>query len=682
MSDKPPFLASSASLERVSDASSVDVVSQHEQFSCVLCKAKKPSTGKVLHCLHVICSSCLDEQTGVDGAVMCELCKQPTKPRITSVPLRGQLSDAADLLYADQSADSSSDNRDVTTTEEVVLCDFCEDDKQTKATHECLDCGGAGLCIMHTGGHTKKKAFRHHTVRRRALGISMTKVPSQGMCRLHRGTAVDNFCRTCHHTVCWRCLSSGHQSHDVLTMEQMSSMLHVKLEELVTGASSMEAGISRQMQSIVLVTTTADSTVSCKIDNLHDAFARIKKLIEDTEKQQVLEVDAQRAEHLQPLRDIQRQLNVMAARHTMTTQIADHLCKADLSASYEVLELAESVVCNAAEVQTFLSHLNISDKKQPGAFETTIDTSTAVTSIENAISDLVKIKRLQNTVGDKHEYQVIAHAPDIAFLHSKVTVLISISCRQGTTFEFDDSLVMVTVDTTSDVPGQLEPEVDMFLSDVTDTRALLKIVFVPSAPGRYQISAGYDTVESQEVIVDVADQQAFSPKDLSPYLSLSKDGLRVQHNSENTQRLGHGFGNWSHCHGTITWVLSVSSQFLSYGNLCVGVAVKTSPMPSSPKDIATWASKNAFFWRSNGEVSPSLGAERSATAETSRWVSGDTITLMLDCPKRSLSLDLHRTGERRTMANVLGLGVSLCLYVVLFDENDYVELKYMGEERK
>lgn len=119
-------------------------------FFCQLCNGRF-RIPRVLHCLHVFCTPCLDRQveSGPEGmVVVCLTCKQTTKltSGVADLPIDAVVVNMMEL--ADIQA-------------RTVLCTSCK--AEEKAVARCSDCSSF-LCPSCVTAHNYMRCFENHKV--------------------------------------------------------------------------------------------------------------------------------------------------------------------------------------------------------------------------------------------------------------------------------------------------------------------------------------------------------------------------------------------------------------------------------------------------------------------------------------------------------------------------------------
>ena len=102
----------------------------------------------------------------------------------------------------------------------------------------------------------------------------------------------------------------------------------------------------------------------------------------------------------------------------------------------------------------------------------------------------------------------------------------------------------------------------------------------------------------------------------------------------------------------------------------MAIGVTTNPMSHG---IGSFAFSSAYVWFGD-QNSHGLGASQTkSTARMSRWKNMDRLTLTLDCDKQLLHLQLHRTGEQKTIS-MSKRGHALYLYAYLADKGQIIDI--------
>lgn len=228
------------------DASS----SAESAFLCQICN-EKFQTPRVLDCLHVFCTPCLDKlvESGAEGtSVACPTCKQAT--RLTT--------GIADLLV-DVVVINMMEMAEIRTQQ--VRCTSCK--AEEKAVARCSNCSSflCGSCVT---AHNYMLCFEKHKVE---SFEDLCKEDSPGIhkpmfCNLHPAESLKYFCSSCEVPVCTECVVSFHKipEHQLENIVESDRKHAEELDEIMRDTKS-------------------------KINTCEDASGRLENLLSDLQQQ-------------------------------------------------------------------------------------------------------------------------------------------------------------------------------------------------------------------------------------------------------------------------------------------------------------------------------------------------------------------------------------------------------------
>ncbi len=254
---------------------------------------------KVLPCLHVFCTTCLERLVSRDGtSLTCPNCRRTTRPP------QGGVSQLQSAFYIDHLFDVRDTLEKVKSA--TVKCQKCE---ENDANGYCRDCG-TFVCASCATMHKKWKDLSSHKiisleeVQAEAIDLVPTKKAAM-TCLKHPGKLLEIYCETCEELICQHCTVKTHRVHDydlvgdcfpkhrdVIT----ASLQPVKQQlDTVNQAVGEMVGRSRRLAEQTLSTK---QKIQEDIDQLHDALeARERELvahIDQLAKQAEKTIQAQR----------------------------------------------------------------------------------------------------------------------------------------------------------------------------------------------------------------------------------------------------------------------------------------------------------------------------------------------------------------------------------------------------
>ena len=197
-------------------------------MSCIKCNVFQPHDGKILSCMHLICAGCCREEIAQDSnTIKCLSCSAITKAMVRGVGIVDQLMSSEPHLYKASEVAAPQDAAGELAEGLKLVCELCDEDEESVATHECEKCCAALLCKKHAERHSRTRMFIGHVVTKlnseqrsdgqRRLVTRFTR------CLVHKHNEVSTFCRTCSHSICSHCLATGHHGHTVATPSSVAA---------------------------------------------------------------------------------------------------------------------------------------------------------------------------------------------------------------------------------------------------------------------------------------------------------------------------------------------------------------------------------------------------------------------------------------------------------------------------
>ncbi len=272
MSDSPK--AAEKALQKLSD-----------QLTCSVCLDTYRDP-KVLPCLHVFCTTCLERLVSRDGtSLTCPNCCRTTRPP------QGGISKLQSAFYINHLFDVRDTLEKV--KEAKVKCEKCE---ENEAKGYCRDCG-AFVCETCITMHKKWKDLSSHKIASldevQAEAVNLVPIKKAAMaCSKHPGKPLEIYCEMCEELICQHCTVKTHRDHeydlvgdcfpkhrDAIT----ASLQPVKQQlDIVNQAVGEVDARSRKLAEQTLSTKQKVQDV---IDQLHDALeARKRELVAHTDQ--------------------------------------------------------------------------------------------------------------------------------------------------------------------------------------------------------------------------------------------------------------------------------------------------------------------------------------------------------------------------------------------------------------
>ena len=262
------------------------------RMACVSCKYFKPSHGKFLACLHVMCDSCLKDSATLDGSISCALCNSTTTGWLCGMHLAHQLVECSPWLYpSDQSTSLADASAGISQQADRPMCAPCGDnDQDINATHHCRDCKNRYFCQWHAKLHRRRFKDRSGTHCLRALEQTRSDHTrlSHATCRAHTDNKFITFCLVCYRLACTQCMQSGiHDGHQMEGIESAAAQerraLHQGTQNTVrfnvTGEVHLSTECSTTLSAIEREIQLAVDDGRQRSEDIVDHYAKIDTLL-------------------------------------------------------------------------------------------------------------------------------------------------------------------------------------------------------------------------------------------------------------------------------------------------------------------------------------------------------------------------------------------------------------------
>lgn len=619
---------------------------------CVSCDKLQPADGKLLHCLHVICLSCLHECIrDADNSLQCMLCGAVTTSKRCGAHLSLQLVDCRPLLYASRQngGEAATIGGESRLTEARMFCALCSDSgTESVATHMCEDCDGEAMCDRHMERHTKRRVFATHKISPLTSGGSgaSASVDAQRRgaipkCVVHRNHRLVKYCETCGYCVCERCLVSGHCEHDVSDIQTAVEKQRAELRKL-QGSSPLP--ISERISLLPAEMEKVKTSASEASRKATDMFKKAKDLVERAEAKALREIDASAWMLLEPLEDEQLRLQRIQDKERTAAELLGTLLDPESASNLEVLTVFQPVTSSLASLAARAE----SESPVPlgASVAVLLETLSYLSALERQLNALVTVPApgLDLTASEidipdrlpRHEEAIIQFRPKNA-------------AKQALPAEHVAKAMKCTLVS----PNGEKSEVFPACPEGAVPNNSLRISVKPTQTGRYRLELRYGDslrfVEFQCSIVEL------DPRKCSQKIVLTNNNLTATRGtSPNSDCCVLALEGYTH--GVHQW--SVKSTVCrvppSTAHIAAGVCVE-----AADNNYSYWYFPSpCYFWKDIGKAYPSC-----AGSDCPPWANGDRLEFTLDCDNKTLELYHHRTGHRKV---IRGLNCSQPLYPAIY----------------
>ena len=606
-----------------------------QQLRCVICNDLKPSTAKLLRCMHIVCVACLKGNLAEGGCYKCCLCGSITSPAVKGVDLVKQLRGCCPLLY------SAPVNTDAATGVSQE-CDFCNE--PNNATHQCLDCAGALMCYQHSLKHPQKKFFHGHVVEKlpqETLGVA--RPVSSNRCLLHSKYEIALFCVTCCHGVCEQCVARGHKEHD---LQDLASLVAKQLAMLETNDVPGAADDDTQIEKMIAQHTAdigqdvgrlqkeseqASSTIT-------DTFEEVEKMLRAKRDRLLAEVDKLSWRFTEPLEQKRRRLEIIKEQYTTARTLAIVLASSDKKDS-DFLSLVK--LANDAIIK---STVDVREECVATKFESIVAVVQKTADLEGYIEQLVNVGE-----GNVDSSRTTIDVPSSFSVNEEADITISLFPRLQEFSPSDNPLNGLTA-TLINVSGdrQALPLPRQPIGDSAESVGV-KVTVKPVASGHHVFELRQSGVV-KEIPFTAVDSGtiSFDPMKCSKKIHLSD---RNKLASSAGKIRGNVMAAEGYTEGKHRWAIRIVEATTS-GQLAAGVSV----VPTNGDYSTTSAFfhlRRTHYWWDDGDAYSGIDGRATQHPKGARWKTGDDIEFTLDCGRQTLELHLRRTGERWIISNVM-----------------------------
>ena len=617
-----------------------------EGLRCVSCNVQNPTDGKLLHCLHVICSACLSDSISHPGCVKCMLCRHITTPKHHGAGIGKQLASISILLEG-ASAESSQGESENRKDGELNCCSYCADvDLEREAVVECVECNGGGgallsLCAAHSTRHAQSTG--HHV---REISTSSHGKPDNAkpVCLLHPKYNVVKYCHTCNYCVCERCVDKGHSGHGVELIPAAARKQRSLLRGIVQARTSEELvqASSEDNSPKALPITAQLSVVVAEIEEITgqaehaserttETFDKIAEMVEKKKMEMLGEVHKKSWKLLEPLHLRRQQLQVLQQQESIGVCLAktlstDDSCDSDvLDVSPLVEECFKKLGDNVQTEAKGTSRAQISFK--------------ITDSMERLQEDLGSLLSIQcEELVDLSSCAIVLPEEIFTMAQNVIKIRPSRPYPQAREEQIYFPAVTCNLERKDGTACKVAVEIKN-----SGHQRVIKITAYPEVVGDHILTVHIQGKSRSLEFKAVKAVVGLDPAKCSPEITLSH-GNRMATLSGN-----HGNScvlcNVGYTTGVHQWSVRVhvcrvagDSSYLAAG-VCAAAGSRSYVGVEFPRPC--------FYWRSDG-----IAVGGSSRGNSAAWANGDLVTFTLNCDSKTLQLHCNRTGEQCVIERV------------------------------
>lgn len=655
---------------------------------CVSCDKQQPRDGKLLHCLHVICRSCLSDSIRDPGCVCCALCGHTTTPPRHGADLSKQLIDCRFVLYGTSTDNGTSAKLTATETRASSpspKCQSCLDiDISREAEYECPDCDNEPFCSQHAERHSSRRQFAGH--RPRSLKLAERQQSSNGtdhaehFCILHSKHAIIKFCQTCRHGVCQRCIYGGHGEHELLELGAAADAERTELKKALSATDVLSAETKSSQNSatsasasaatasgVATASTAANASaaadaekkvsnksvvqyvgaqakdLSRRIDKVKEdtleasavinrKFEEIHKLVEARKDLLLADVEQRNWSLLEPLQLKAQQLRVWQETHATAKSLAAHLLSPD-SNYVDVLHLSPIVVETLKRLTD--------DHEADAAGD---DGLRIIAQGEETFAQLTECLKAAVTVSDA--LFDVSSATIRMSDRKRVGDVINISVQFFTGKRRQPVSVQVVSHHVTCVlrsPKEEKVFLPVTLPEAAESQdsGAVTVSFTPEHPGKYSLELRA-CGKGNKIDFEVDSPVRLSNVRAPDAIALSNGGRKAHMTKKgNYFALAEdGFTTGKHC-----WSIKVHTCLVDGDENKRYIGAGVAAMPTGSNFNSQFVTNASFYWRSSGYSVPGGCGSKP-------WANGDVLHFTLSCEDRTIEMVHERTGDHKVHRNI------------------------------
>eukprot|EP00117_Sycon_ciliatum_P045540 scpid48192/ scgid32727/ E3 ubiquitin-protein ligase TRIM33; Ectodermin homolog; RET-fused gene 7 protein; Transcription intermediary factor 1-gamma; Tripartite motif-containing protein 33 len=651
---------------------------------CVTCQ--KDNKTRLLSCLHVLCMTCLVENTRSDSDASVECISCPACGKRTPLAVGWSPSAYSKQLACEAGSRSGS-------AAVALLCEECGDDEIAEFVCEECDCM---LCTVHAEAHPRTRATFKHKVTgihdsNSKLSDGNTPADDDGAedeagqpsgnasapqaqghnkhrCSIHPSKSVSHFCIPCNKLLCAVCMQQGVHTIDSHAQENGAQG---RLTEHAPRPIQEAAGESRE-KLLENLLSTVDGRWTKAIASVRTSMQTLHEQTESASEQAVEFYDTLREEITK------RQTRVLAELDERRTTKLQPL-ERQLSTLLEAVKHGERIteIVNSCDDNTdFLKMRSWLDSTIDDAKRSTQDylqpcVSSAITFAPTVVEDLfTEIIRAGYTL-DFADGRL--ECSNLRYLGEDATVTIQPKCSPETKLQLTlERIRQHRINVIAALEGENDDDGEKFKSwtEYAVTRigndGTVHFAFTPQQAGLHWIFSRIQDVFLRSVSGHICERAVFDENQCYRSIHISNEG----HTARQTKP---GGGNSKAvCTGQVAEKTGISYFRAQIDQtreahilLCV-CSAESPQLDSIHSDKA-----QVFGWYGMG--ASSIYPQRNGGALGQKWKAGDQITLALDHDKHTLTGRHHRTGVSEVLHNIPTTG-TLRWYVTLYETNDQITI--------
>ena len=658
----------------------MDSCQEEQRKRCVSCNTLEPKGGKFLHCLHIVCPSCLKDNIARGGGYECCLCWKKTLPLVKGADLAKQLSDCRWLYGAGGSTGTNLSARSGD-------CDFCTESEATKGSHTCTDCSGALLCPRHAEEHRGARIYAGHYILELKGGKSSdasvktaagSSARNAWPCFLHDGYNVTRYCATCDLGVCKRCEAVGHQLHSNNVWSVASTVYKHRimlaraanccpiLSKTASGGNAISQQIEEVERDLRLMQGHAEEA-SAAVD---DAFTKAEDILKARKEELLTDVIQKSWELRKPLEERLRKLSILEGQCMTADDLTRYLAAG--KSSYR------DVILLSAHVHGCLNDLQTAVEKAHGSENGRLSVD---------VCGLSEFQGCVNGLFDIHteSIDIFKSAPVFPanpYIGEEFNVTVALSTCSGRNARLDDPCSEVKA-VLINPSGQRQPlTVAIPKSDDNSKQLSFNILLKPTLQGEHSLEMS--RAKDVQVFPFTVKQSCslFDSSRCSPAIALSGDHRKATCGTDQTLN-GYVFSAIaaaSCADQCLEWTVKINHCCTFFSSVAVGVAVIDDLASECAGTGDFFGASTAYYWTNSGDCHiqqrsrpPSSYRESGGQDCGSWWRIGDVIKFTLDHKAAALELHILRTGVRREIVG-LRLNKPLVPVVGMRFARDEVEL--------